>query len=305
MQIVTDGTQKELKEHGSYEFPLLFSEERLSGYETGSFLWHWHPEIELTVIEEGRMIYRVNQETFSLKKGDVLFQNTGVLHSGRMEQGCDCSYLSITFDPKLIYGFENSLIYRKYVEPLTHDFAMPAILLDGSQDWHEEGFALLREMAAVKRNEEEAAEMEQICGLQRFWKLLFIHRPPVRTPDWQDGVNYERIRKMLTYMEHNFDRDIRLEDMAAQVHLCKSECSRIFKRYMKVPLFSFLTDYRIERSREFLADPECSVKEAAAKAGFPDPDYFSRIFSRKTGIPPSVYKKRGMTAQQNSFPMRL
>ena len=51
-EIITDGSQKELKKHGSDEFPLLVSYEKLSGYKSGSFLWHWHPEIEITLSPE-------------------------------------------------------------------------------------------------------------------------------------------------------------------------------------------------------------------------------------------------------------
>lgn len=53
MQIITDQLQKELKEHGNYQFPILVSEERLSRYESGAFLWHWHPEPEITLVQEG------------------------------------------------------------------------------------------------------------------------------------------------------------------------------------------------------------------------------------------------------------
>ena len=58
-EIITDGSQKELKKHGSDEFPLLVSYEKLSGYKSGSFLWHWHPEIEITLCLEGQILYKV------------------------------------------------------------------------------------------------------------------------------------------------------------------------------------------------------------------------------------------------------
>ena len=56
-EIITDGSQKELKKHGSDEFPLLVSYEKLSGYKSGSFLWHWHPEIEITLVLDGQILY--------------------------------------------------------------------------------------------------------------------------------------------------------------------------------------------------------------------------------------------------------
>ena len=97
-EIITDGSQKELKKHGSDEFPLLVSYEKLSGYKSGSFLWHWHPEIELTYIHKGEMLYKVNQNTFHLKEGQVLFGNANALHAGYMYHNQDCQYIPVTFE---------------------------------------------------------------------------------------------------------------------------------------------------------------------------------------------------------------
>ena len=85
-EIITDGSQKELKKHGSDEFPLLVSYEKLSGYKSGSFLWHWHPEIEITLVLDGQILYKVNQCTYHMKAGDILLGNANVLHAER----CDC-----------------------------------------------------------------------------------------------------------------------------------------------------------------------------------------------------------------------
>ena len=82
-EIITDGSQKELKKHGSDEFPLLVSYEKLSGYKSGSFLWHWHPEIEITLVLDGQILYKVNQCTYHMKAGDILLGNANVLDERR------------------------------------------------------------------------------------------------------------------------------------------------------------------------------------------------------------------------------
>ena len=110
MQIITNQFQKELKKHGSDHFPFLVSYQCLSEYDSNSFMWHCHPEIEITYVKEGSMHYRINNRSFHLKEGDIIFCNSNALHSGEMENQEDCSYIPITFDPKLIYGFFQSTI---------------------------------------------------------------------------------------------------------------------------------------------------------------------------------------------------
>ena len=108
MRLQIDGEKKEIKSHGSYGFPVLVSYERLSYFDTGEFPWHWHPEIELTLVMEGEIAYQVNDSLYHLKAGEGLFCNTNVLHSGRRDRTPDCSYLSVTFHPRLLYGYSSS-----------------------------------------------------------------------------------------------------------------------------------------------------------------------------------------------------
>ena len=83
--------------------------------------WHWHPEVELTYIEEGQIEYQVNDTVYCLKAGEGLFCNANALHTGHMLNQGDCRYLSVTFHPRMIYGFEGSAVDKKYVEPVTRN----------------------------------------------------------------------------------------------------------------------------------------------------------------------------------------
>lgn len=77
MQIITNQFQKELKQHGNEQFPFLVSYQKLSEYESGSFMWHWHPEIEITYVQKGTMCYKVNHMVYHLKK-EILYLTTPV-----------------------------------------------------------------------------------------------------------------------------------------------------------------------------------------------------------------------------------
>jgi len=52
----------------------------------------------------------------------------------------------------------------------------------------------------------------------------------------------------------------------------------------------YLARRRIERAQYLLLSSHSSVKEIAGAVGIPDPAYFSRLFSRLCGKPPTEYR---------------
>ncbi|WP_342978140.1 MULTISPECIES: AraC family transcriptional regulator [unclassified Ruminococcus] len=290
MQIITNQFQKELKQHGNEQFPFLVSYQKLSEYESGSFMWHWHPEIEITYVRKGTMCYKVNNLVYHLKEGDIVFNNSGALHSGTMENQEDCTYIPVTFDPRLIYGFFQSTINSKYVDPVIQDSMLPAICIDQSESWHKPFREYLLRIIALDEKKPDFYELDITICLQSMWRLLLEHITYEPQASRENSLEYDRIKKILSYIEDNYQNKITLNDIAGHIHLCESECTRLFKRHMNTTLFAFLQEYRIERSLEFLQAGE-PVSTVALNTGFSDPNYYSKVFAKIKGCSPREYRK--------------
>ena len=290
MQIITNQFQKELKQHGNEQFPFLVSYQKLSEYESGSFMWHWHPEIEITYVQKGTMCYKVNHMVYHLKEGDIVFNNSGALHSGTMENQKDCAYIPVTFDSRLIYGFFQSTVNSKYVDPVIQDSMLPAICIDQSEPWHKPFREYLLRIIDLDEKKPDFYELDITICLQSMWRLLLEHITYEPQASRENSLEYDRIKKILSYIEENYQNKITLNDIAGHIHLCESECTRLFKRHMNTTLFAFLQEYRIERSLEFLQDDQ-PVSAVADTAGFSDPNYYSKVFAKIKGCSPREYRK--------------
>lgn len=289
MELQIDLEKKEIKTHGSYEFPLLVSYERLSYFDTGSFPWHWHPEIELTLIQKGEMIYQVNDNRYHLKEGEGLFCNTNVLHSGHGISGEDCQYLSVTFHPRLLYGYSSSFMQTKYMNHILKNPSLSSIHFIKQEIWQKEILERIEKLRVLKEEALVSFELQMQITLLEIWQRIYEN---VETKEVvEHGRDIERIRQILQYIQKHYTENITLEDLAEQIHLCKSESCRLFKRYMNETMFAYLLDYRIERSLELLRQTDWSITQIAGCVGFVSAGYYARIFRRKMGCSPLEYRK--------------
>lgn len=295
MQIQTNKEQKELKSHGDYRYPVCISYERIKAYESGQFHWHWHPEIELTLILSGHMLYQINQDTFLVSAGDALFGNCNTLHSGRMISAAetdDCEYLSITFHPRILYGTDTSLLKSRYVDCICEGNRLPSLHIDGSEDWHIQAAACLQEIHRAVKEQLPALELRTQIALSQFWLLLYTWFQECNTSLQPYSLkNQERLQNILFYIQNHYAEKITLEDIAASVNICRSECCRFFKNQLGETLFQYLMRYRIQQSLPLLSDFAHSITEISEQCGFSSPAYYSKIFTRFMEMSPAAYRK--------------
>ncbi|HHW47297.1 MAG TPA: AraC family transcriptional regulator [Clostridiaceae bacterium] len=97
--------------------------------------------------------------------------------------------------------------------------------------------------------------------------------------------------KVVKFMEDNFSYAITLDDIAKVASITPSHLCRIFKKRYGMSVFKFLTNLRVQKSKEMLMKfPGMAIKEVAERAGFNDTSYFCMVFKKFEGITPSEFR---------------
>ncbi len=101
------------------------------------------------------------------------------------------------------------------------------------------------------------------------------------------------VSKAKAYMQENFGRDISLDDVSREMNVSPYYFSKLFKDESGKNFIEYLTELRMDRARELLRDENRSVKEISLTVGYTDPNYFSRIFKKQTGMTPREFRENG------------
>ena len=100
------------------------------------------------------------------------------------------------------------------------------------------------------------------------------------------------IHEALTYIEHNFQNEITIEDIAGVCGLNRTYFGKIFKEALGKTPQEFLIHYRMSKATELLKMTKLSIADIGNAVGYPNQLHFSRAFKNVTGISPSDYQNR-------------
>lgn len=101
----------------------------------------------------------------------------------------------------------------------------------------------------------------------------------------------ENLEKILSLMHINYNKPIDIKEYAKICCVGEDHFIRLFKAYTGLPPYNYQLKIRIDRAIEMLENTPITISDCAETVGFTDAAYFSKVFKRFTGHPPSYYKK--------------
>ena len=101
------------------------------------------------------------------------------------------------------------------------------------------------------------------------------------------------VETVIHYLSFNYMHAIRIEEIAAIVHLNRKYLARIFKKEIGMTMQSFLVACRMKEATRFLSAGH-SVSETAVLTGYGDGFSFSKAFKKYYGQSPKDYRAQHM-----------
>ncbi|MCR5834679.1 MAG: AraC family transcriptional regulator [Selenomonadaceae bacterium] len=285
-EVCADANGQEIRNHGIFAYPVACY---LDDMNVVNVISHWHDELELISVTEGKIIVGAGQTQKILRRGDGCFINANVIHDVRRVDSEIGILHSIVFHPRII-GSRADIFWLKFLQPLIENKQKQFIFFDGQND--SETVALIE-----KAWQAQAAE---IFGYE-FDVRNFLSQIIRELSEGSHGKAYlltpaeirdnERVKKMIFFIEKHFAEDISLEQIAQASAISKSEAHRCFKRVTGLPAVQFLIKYRILLAAERLRSTKLNVSDIAASCGFLDMSYFSKAFREIFNVTPTDYRE--------------
>ncbi len=94
------------------------------------------------------------------------------------------------------------------------------------------------------------------------------------------------------YIEQNLQEDLSLVHLAGIVYLNRTYLSRLYKQMTGVSLSYYITEAKLNKAKQLLAETEDKIQDIAVFSGFESASYFAHLFKRVAGMTPREYRDR-------------
>jgi len=230
---------------------------------------HWHENIEILYIKEGKGSIVCDFHRYDAAAGDIFVINSEVLHLTQSDDVVRyyCFIIDNSFCAENGIMTQNAQYETKINDPLVS-----------------KKFDDLIASYAKQGNYREAGIRLAALGL-----LLSVAENHVVSEVNRINVNphIQNIKKAIMYIKENFHNNINVDDITAISGLSRSYFSSEFKEITDFTILNYLNLVRCQNACKLLRSGKYRVNEAAAECGFNNLSYFARTYKKIMGILPS------------------
>jgi AraC-like DNA-binding protein len=260
--------------------------------------WHYHPELELTLIVSGHGQRIVGDHMEPFKEGDLVLVGSQLPHLWK----CDASFYKASSGKmaraivvKFLPDFLGASIWKlkefSAISKMVETKAKYGMQLEG--DLKKSVMHFMLEMSQQDQTERilQTIQILHTLSQSQEYKLLaspayLLKQQPLKEKD------SAKIDQVIAYLMSHYQQEISLEDVARHIHMNKNAFCRFFRRKTGKTMVQFLLEIRVGMACQKLQDSNDTIDFISHFVGFHNISNFNRSFKSIVGETPSRYRSR-------------
>jgi AraC-like DNA-binding protein len=251
-------------------------------------LRHFHPEVEILLVVQGRGTRFVGDSVEPFVPGDLVMIGPNVSHEWCSDKNSGISEaIYILFNTEIMgndfWNLPESKIILKIIQQSERGIKLTGKTRD--------------EVEYIMRSIETSYGFTRIIMLMSILEMIafngeyqYLASPVVRNTINERDT--ERLNKVYKYVIDNIQHEISLGMAASIANLSTAAFCRYFRKRTNKTFVQFLNEIRIGQACRLLVNENQSIGSICYSCGYNNNSYFIRQFKTITGFTPLGYRKK-------------
>jgi AraC-like DNA-binding protein len=254
--------------------------------------WHYHPECELTTIEEGQGVLFAGDNVTTYEKNDLILLGPNLPHEYRSSIRSNPDYHSKSISVHFRSDFPGNDFYKIPEAKVIYE-----ILAQSKRG------IKLNDLQVQKKVKEKMTDIFEAKGIERINILFSIleiiassnNHEYLSSQSFIDSIDEgqdEKMNKIYKFIMANFKEQISIEQLASEVNMTKTSFCRFFKKRTNKSFVQYVNEIRIGYACKLLYTQAYNISEAAYDSGFENISNFNKQFMKiKKETPSQILAK--------------
>ena len=247
---------------------------------------HYHEDIEIMTVKEGKVAYFINGRELLLNAGDTIVVNSNQIHYN-LCVGEVAKYVIAVINPRIL---ANSVaVEMQAIKPITDNPDIPYLRFRYINEYTEQIRDLVYDLPKIRH--------DPFAITMQFYQIWDIIRKQAEylgatKEETVSDPRMQPFKTMMHFISNNYQEQITLGDIAASGNVSKSLCNTLFHQYVSESPINYLMHLRCRKVAELLRSGNMPMSQIAALTGFGGVSYMSETFRKFFEKSPREYRKQ-------------
>jgi len=249
--------------------------------------WHFHPEFELTYILKGKGMRYVGNSIQKFEEGDFVLLGENLPHCWKNTDAEKDGVKS------LVFQWDTTILGKNWLEKDTFYHIKKLFERTSKGVLFKDAYAMQKKDILIQIINKK--------GVDQLLSFIYVLEDLAHSNEFEllthsgfsTNLNLKanhRIEKVQEYISLNYNKKIKLDDVANLTSMSNEAFCRFFKKYLNKSFFTFVNEYKINLASKLLIETNKQVSQIAYECGYESLPFFYRQFQKFMNCSPKTFK---------------